>query len=51
VGTGDYNGDGISDVLWRNNSTGVVGYYQMDVSGNLQGWHDIAGSSTAYLVY
>jgi len=27
----DYNGDGLSDILWRDNTTGDIGYY--DVSG------------------
>ena len=44
------NGDGISDVLFRNGSTGDVGFYEMNAGGSLQGWHDIGGSSTTYTV-
>jgi YD repeat-containing protein len=40
-----------SGVLWRNPTTGFTGYYEMDSSGNLRGWHDIGGSSTSCLVY
>jgi len=29
-GTGDYDGDGKADVLWRNNTTGVNYLYPMD---------------------
>jgi hypothetical protein len=46
----DFNGDGTSDILWRNNAIGDTGFYQMNVSGTLQGWHDIGSSSTAYTV-
>ncbi len=44
----DFNGDGISDVLFRQDSSGDTGYYQLNSNGTLQGWHDIGGSSTAY---
>jgi serralysin len=44
----DFNGDGVSDILWRNPTTGVTGYYQMSAGGVFQGWHDVGGSSTAY---
>jgi hypothetical protein len=30
VGSGDYSGDGKSDILIRNDSTGVLGEYQMN---------------------
>jgi hypothetical protein len=30
VGTGDFNGDGTSDILWRNNSTGEVAVWLMN---------------------
>jgi hypothetical protein len=32
VGTGDFNGDGTDDILWRNTS-GALGMYDMD-NGN-----------------
>ena len=46
----DFNGDSVSDILWRNPTTGVTGYYQMSAGGVFQGWHDIGGSSTAYAI-
>src|SRR5207302_9462245 len=49
LGLGDLNADGTSDILFRNNSTGDIGFYQMS-NGALQGWHDIGGSSTSYAV-
>jgi len=30
VGSGDYNGDGKSDILWRNGTTGQNWMYQMN---------------------
>jgi len=49
VATGDYLGDGTSDVLFRNNTTGDTGFYEI-VNGVNAGWHDIGASSTAYHV-
>jgi hypothetical protein len=44
---GDYTGAGTnSDILWRNNSSGDIGYY--NVTGNSYTWHDLGLSSTAY---
>jgi hypothetical protein len=43
----DFNGDGYSDVLWRNNSTGDTGYTDLH-AGNA--WHGLGASSTAYNV-
>ena len=43
----DFNGDGFSDVLWRNNSSGDTGY--SDVHGS-NAWHGLGVSSTAYNV-
>jgi uncharacterized protein YkwD len=43
----DFNGDGFSDVLWRNNSTGDAGYSDV-THGN--GWHGLGVSSPAYSV-
>ena len=34
VGVSDFNGDGISDVLFRNGSTGDVGFYEMNAGGS-----------------
>ena len=39
----DFNGDGFSDVLWRDNSTGGIGY--SDVHNFA--WHDLGGSTVA----
>jgi hypothetical protein len=47
VGTGDFFGNGTSDILFRNNITGDVGFYAITNGANT-GWHDIGGSSTAY---
>jgi hypothetical protein len=43
----DFNGDGFSDVLWRNNSSGDTGY--SDVHDD-HSWHGLGASSTAYSV-
>ena len=48
-GTGDFNGDGTSDILFRNDATGDVGFYQMNNGANA-GWHEIGFSSTAYSI-
>jgi hypothetical protein len=40
-----FNGDGFSDVLWRNNSSGDTGYTDFH-AGNA--WHGLGASSTAY---
>jgi hypothetical protein len=45
--TDDVLGSGVSDVLFRNDASGDTGFYAMK-NGVLQGWHDIAPSSTAY---
>ena len=43
--TGDYNGDGRADVLWRNESTGANALWLSASSTNLQA---VAGSSVAW---
>jgi hypothetical protein len=43
---GDFNGDGYSDVLWRNSSTGDLGYSDL----HNDAWHTLGGSSPAYAV-
>jgi hypothetical protein len=50
-GAGDFNGDGITDVLFRNGASGDSGFYQSNSNGTLQGWHGIGASSTAYNVH
>jgi glucose/arabinose dehydrogenase len=42
----DFNGDGFSDILWRNNSTGDTGY--SDIHNGV--FHDLGGSPTTYNV-
>ena len=49
VGTGDYTGSGTDDILYRDNTTGDTGFYQI-VNGVNMGWHDLGASSTAYHV-
>jgi hypothetical protein len=44
----DFYLDGASDLLFRNNDTGDLGYYRMNTDGTLEGWHSIGGSSAAY---
>jgi hypothetical protein len=50
VGVGDFNGDGGSDILYRNNATGDTGFYQKALIGGTISWHDVGASSTAYSV-
>ena len=45
----DFIGDGVSDILYRNNTTGDTGFYQIN-SGANTGWHDVGASSTAYSI-
>jgi hypothetical protein len=46
VGTGDFNSDGATDVLWRNKSTGLVGAWLLDKgTGNYSSWSSIAGAA------
>src|ERR1700722_10527674 len=49
VGTGDFNADGNSDILFRNNTTGDTGFYTKTLV-NPWTWVDIGASSTAYSV-
>jgi hypothetical protein len=44
----DFSGNGVSDILYYNHTTGDVGYYAMN--GSLVGWKDIGPSSTTYSV-
>jgi hypothetical protein len=44
----DFNGDGTSDVLWRNNSSGHVGIWEMH--NNVQTWRDLGGSGVDHKV-
>jgi hypothetical protein len=43
----DFNGDRTSDILFRNDSGGDTGFYQITNGANA-GWNDVGASSTAY---
>jgi len=45
----DFYGNGVSQVLFRDNSTGDTGFYQVS-NGAYVGWQDVGVSSTAYSV-
>jgi hypothetical protein len=45
----DFTATGVSDVLYRDDSTGDTGFYQI-VNGANTGWKDIGSSSSAYTV-
>jgi hypothetical protein len=49
VGVGDFNHDGTSDILFRNNANGDTGFYAI-VNGANAGWNDVGASFTAYSV-
>jgi hypothetical protein len=42
----DFNGDGISDVLWRDNASGDTGYWA--ISAGAATWQGLGGSPTSY---
>ncbi len=46
----DYNGNRISDILFRNAATGDTGFDQVNANGTLQGWRSICSSNTSYAV-
>jgi hypothetical protein len=46
----DFNGDGTSDILFRDDSTGDTGFYTTTNIGGPPAWNDISGSSTLYSV-
>lgn len=48
VGIGDFNHSGGSELMFRNNTTGDMGYYQ--IVNNSTIWHHIGGSSPNYSV-
>jgi hypothetical protein len=43
----DFNANGTSEILFRNDATGDTGFYSISNGANT-GWKDIGGSSTAY---
>ena len=46
---GDYFGNGTDDILFRNNASGDVGFYEIN-NGIDVGWVDVGRCSTAYNV-
>jgi hypothetical protein len=44
---GDFNGDGTSDILFRNNANGATWVAEMD-QGSLANWSSLGSSSTSY---
>ncbi|MFV1878258.1 FG-GAP-like repeat-containing protein [Nioella sp.] len=44
----DLTGDGTSDILWRNGTTGSVGMF--DMAGGTPSWQGLGGASTAWQV-
>jgi len=46
AGVGDFNGDGKSDILWRNTSTGMVTMWIMNGT-NMSSWAPIVGDGNA----
>jgi hypothetical protein len=47
LGTGDFNGDGTSDILWRNTSTGEVDTWLMN-NGQMTGGAVLGTMSSAW---
>ena len=45
----DLIGNGTSDIVWRDNANGDVGYWRMN-GGHVQAWVDLGGSGTAYQI-
>jgi hypothetical protein len=48
AGIGGFNRDGTSDILWRNNSSGHVGWWEMH--NGTPTWHDLGGSGIDHLI-
>jgi hypothetical protein len=48
AGVGDFNGDGTSDILWRNDASDHVGIWEMH--NNVQTWHDLGGSGVDHWI-
>jgi hypothetical protein len=50
VGVGDFTGDGTSDILYHDSTTGDIGYYAPPSGGGQGTWHDLGSPSTAYAI-
>lgn len=50
VGSGDFSGDARDDVLFRDPTTGDMGYYVITASSGAVTWHPVGGSSPSYSV-
>ena len=48
-GVGDYNGDGVSDFLLRDNATGNWAYLALTAGGG-ETWHAMGSSDPSYFV-
>ena len=46
---GDYDGNGTSDILFRNNASGDTWFAAMN-NGALDGWHQVATTDPSYSV-
>jgi hypothetical protein len=49
VSVGDFNGDGLADIAFRNNAAGDWGFMSFNPSGG-EIWHSMGPASTAYSV-
>ena len=47
---GDFNSDGLSDVLLHDSTTGDTGYWVTNVAGQVTDFHDFADGSTSYQI-
>lgn len=47
IASGDFNGDGITDIAFRKADSGAWGFMSANPSGG-ETWHDVGPSSTAY---
>ena len=51
VGTGDFDGDGVSDVMWRNAATGQNAIWKRANSATLQGVTTVGDQAWAVVPY
>ncbi|MGZ3363444.1 MAG: hypothetical protein ACXWKY_01945, partial [Caulobacteraceae bacterium] len=48
-GTGDFNGDGTADIVFRNHDSGDWGWAAMHPNGSFD-WQPMGASSAAYFI-